>query len=139
MIDIVKNSLPVKVYNFTEAKSVNEDLSKGTVDKQNALSQDTGTDLSVKPKKEQTQKNDTTDQSKRSNFNDLAKKIQSALGEDNLSIEFSLDKDSKQMIMKIIDEKTNVIVQQIPPELALKIARIVANYMESGNITDAKV
>jgi len=139
MIDIVQNSLPVMIYNFTETHAVSDDLSKGALDRQKASSQVAGEDLEVQTKKDTTQKSENKDQSQQANFNDLAKKIQSVLGEENLSIEFSLDKDSKKMIMKVIDENTKEIVQQIPPETALKIARIVANLLDSGKITDAKV
>lgn len=74
-----------------------------------------------------------------SDFNEISEKLKSILGEDNLIINFSLDEDTKKMIMQVIDSKTNEVVQQFPPEIALKVARIVANTLENWNIADAQV
>ena len=73
------------------------------------------------------------------NFDEIGKKLSSLLEQDNVSIEFSLDKETKKMIMKIINNSTQELIQQIPPEIALKIARIVASTIEQGLVADAKV
>ena len=41
--------------------------------------------------------------------------------------------------MKIIDSKTQEIIRQYPPDITLKIARIVAQTLEQGQVTNAKV
>jgi len=43
------------------------------------------------------------------------------------------------MIMQVIDSKTNEVIHQFPPEISLKIARIVANTLENWNFANAKV
>ncbi|MBE2219471.1 MAG: flagellar protein FlaG [Desulfobulbaceae bacterium] len=73
------------------------------------------------------------------NYNDLADKFQDILKDANLAIEFSMDKDLKRMIMKLIDSETNEVVRQLPPDITLKIARIVAGAMGNGSVADAKV
>lgn len=72
-------------------------------------------------------------------FSELASKIKDALKEENVVIEFSLDDDTKRMILKVIDSDTQEIIKQFPPEITLKIARIIANTLESGQVANAKV
>ncbi len=73
------------------------------------------------------------------NYKELADKFQDILKDANLAIEFSMDKDLKRMIMKLVDSETNEVVRQLPPEITLKIARIVAGVMGNGSVADAKV
>lgn len=73
-------------------------------------------------------------------FEKLSDKLNELLKSENLAIEFSIDKDTKKMIMKIIDNNTKEILQQIPPEIAIKIARIVARTLaENSQIADTKI
>lgn len=82
--------------------------------------------------------NKTGENSKKVNYDKLADSLKDFLSDTNLAIEFSIDEKSKKMIMKLVDNKTQEVVQQFPPEIALQVARIVSNSMEK-NITDAKV
>lgn len=66
-------------------------------------------------------------------------KINETLKDENLEIEFSKDEETDRMILKLIDKETQEVVHQYPPEITLKIARIVANSMDEGNITNIKV
>jgi flagellar protein FlaG len=63
-------------------------------------------------------------------------KINEAMKEENLKIEFSKDEETKRMILKLIDKETQEVVHQYPPEITLKIARIVANTLEQGSLTN---
>lgn len=72
-------------------------------------------------------------------FKQLAEKLRNIIDDSNLTIEFSLDKDTKKMIMKVLDSETHEIIRQFPAEITLKIARLVAQNMESGNVTNVKV
>jgi uncharacterized FlaG/YvyC family protein len=74
---------------------------------------------------------------KNADYSSLAKKLESIIGEKNLNFEFSLDKDTHKMIIKVINGDTKEVVQQYPPEVALKIARIVSGNMQSGQVTNA--
>ena len=91
----------------------------------------------LKPKKENNFGKDELD--KQPNFSELAAKLRTFLDQENLAIEFSRDKSTKKMIMKIIDSKTQEIIRQYPPDITLKIARIVAQTLEQGQVTNAKV
>ncbi len=39
------------------------------------------------------------------------------------NLQFSVDKDTKQVVVKVIDAKSGEVVRQIPPESALEMAR----------------
>ncbi len=78
-------------------------------------------------------------ESHQSDFNKIADKLRSVLGENDLAIEFSMDEDLKRMIMKVINSTTQEVVQQFPPDITLKIARIVASTMGTGNVTNATI
>ena len=70
------------------------------------------------------------------NYNDLADKLGKLIDNQNVAIEFRRDDTTKKMIMRLVDTNTKEILNQFPPEITLKIARIVA---ESGQLTNAKV
>lgn len=75
----------------------------------------------------------------RKDFDEFENKINEALQVENLKIEFSKDDESKRMIMRLIDKETQEVVHQYPPDITLKIARIVANTLEQGSLTNAIV
>lgn len=72
-------------------------------------------------------------------YEQIAEKLQSVLKDNDLTLEFSKDKDTNSMILKIIDTSTKEVIRQLPPELTLKIAKIVANMMSTGSVTNARV
>ncbi len=89
---------------------------------------------------EKTQKaTNQEEKGKKVNYEDIQKKLQETLRESNLTIEFSKDKELNKMIIKMIDSDTNEIVRQLPPDVALKIARIVSSNLGSGQIADTKI
>ncbi len=75
----------------------------------------------------------------RPNYKELAAMLQKFLGETDKTIEFSIDEETKKLVMKVIDNKTQEVIQQLPPEVTLKIARIVASTLGNGKLTNAKV
>lgn len=99
-------------------------------------------DLLSKPKQNsdtKTEEKNTEDSSQKVSYGELAKKLHSILGDSNLAIQFTVDKDLNKMIMKIIDNDTHEVIQQIPPDITLKIARIVASTLDKGQVTNATV
>lgn len=72
-------------------------------------------------------------------YKEIVAKLKNFLDEYNQTIEFTLDKETNKMIMRVIDNITKEVIQQFPPEVTLKIARIVASTMETGTVTNAKV
>jgi len=71
-------------------------------------------------------------------FSMLSDRLKEILNEKNLYLKFDKDKESNKMILKIIDTETKEIVQQIPPEISLKIARYIASLDINVNITNFK-
>ncbi|TAL68360.1 MAG: hypothetical protein EPN82_11070 [Bacteroidetes bacterium] len=90
---------------------------------------------SVQSQETQQTKNNKTDLNK-VDFSNLQNKLKEILNEDNLYIKFDKDKDTDKMILKIIDNETKEVVQQIPPEISLKIARYIAVMYDNVNITN---
>ena len=84
-------------------------------------------------------KGDAKETNKSADFSEISSKLHSLLGNDELSVQFSLDKDTKKMIMKVVNSKTKEVVQQFPPEVSLKIARIVTSSLDKGHVTNAKI
>jgi uncharacterized FlaG/YvyC family protein len=73
-----------------------------------------------------------------SNFDKIAGKIKDIIDDDSIDVKFDQDKDTKKYILKIIDKKTNDTIRQYPPEITLKVAKMVTEITEHGAITDAK-
>ena len=59
----------------------------------------------------------------RKELDDAVKKINESLPPSARSLEFSVDDESKQTVVKIIDLSTKEVVRQIPTEEALEIAK----------------
>ncbi len=69
----------------------------------------------------------------------LRRELQELDSARNVALKFSLDKDTKQLILSLIDAKSNEVIRQIPSELALKIVKFFSSKLEAGQVTDAKV
>jgi flagellar protein FlaG len=59
----------------------------------------------------------------REELNAAVKKINASLPASAQSLEFSIDEDSKDIVVKVIDQATKEIVRQIPSKEALEIAK----------------
>ncbi|MCX6148418.1 MAG: flagellar protein FlaG [Candidatus Kapabacteria bacterium] len=73
------------------------------------------------------------------NYSELSRNIKTILDDNRLAIEFTRDTDTKEMIMKIINDETKEVIRQYPAEISLKIARLVAANIDTGKITNAVV
>lgn len=82
---------------------------------------------------------DTKKQTKTIDYDKIAKRLEEIINDENLMIQFTRDDQTKKMIFKLIDAQTKEVVQQIPPEVALKIARYIASTLEDKNVANAKV
>lgn len=100
-----------------------------TASKSNELN--TGENLQKSTQKEE--------KGKKVSYEEFQKKLQETLKDSNLMIEFSQDRELNKMIIKMVDTDTKEIVRQIPPDVALKVARIVSQTFGTGQIADAKV
>ncbi len=75
-----------------------------------------------------------------SDFSELAEKLQRNFGDENVAFEITIDKETSKMILKLVDTKTDEVIRQFPPEITLKIARMIAAYENSnGQLANAKV
>lgn len=55
--------------------------------------------------------------------NNALKQINETLKNLSQSLEFSVDSDSEQVVIKVIDQQTKEVIRQIPTEEALEIAK----------------
>lgn len=72
-------------------------------------------------------------------IDELNKELNSFLEGNKLNAEFKFEKESNQLVMKLIDNETKEVVRQVPPEFMLKIARLISSQLEGGALADAKV
>jgi flagellar protein FlaG len=72
------------------------------------------------------------------NIREFAGELSEYVGDKNLALEFSKDDETQKMVMKLVNGETKEVVKQFPPEISLKIARILSQ-SQSGNLANAKV
>jgi flagellar protein FlaG len=65
----------------------------------------------------------------REQVKDAVKQINQAMRANDQALEFSIDEDSKETIVKIVDRKTREVVRQIPSPEALEIAKSLDKMM----------
>jgi len=61
----------------------------------------------------------------RAEVSDALKKINDAMLASSQSLEFSIDEDSKHIVVKVIDQDTKEVVRQMPSKEALEIAKSI--------------
>ena len=71
-------------------------------------------------------------------YDALANKLKEILNDESVEIKFDKDDQTKQMVMKLVDKDTQKTVKQYPPEITIKIARMVSDFIDHGAITNAK-
>jgi flagellar protein FlaG len=59
------------------------------------------------------------------------KKMNDAMTSSSQSLQFSIDEDSKDIVVKVIDQSTKEVVRQIPSKEALQIAKSI-DKMQQG-------
>ncbi len=72
------------------------------------------------------------------NYDVLKDKLKEIMADESLDIQFAKDEDSNKMIMRLVDLETKETIKQFPPEITLKIARMVAASSEQGILSNAK-
>lgn len=71
--------------------------------------------------------------------NTLENEISKVLDDNSLVAQFSTDKDTDKLILKIINKDTDEVVRQYPPESSLKIARIVDKLIKDNSLADVHI
>lgn len=56
--------------------------------------------------------------------------INKAMKQSNANIEFSIDKDTKQQIIKVVESQTGEVIRQFPSEEILAISRAIDHMQE---------
>ena len=56
---------------------------------------------------------------------DAVKKLNEAMPQSAQSLQFEIDEDSKEIVVKIIDQSTKEVVRQMPSEEALEMAKAI--------------
>jgi uncharacterized FlaG/YvyC family protein len=138
MIGPITNAFPVDTSTKFEDKQPS--LSSFTKELKDAVQSKAETiEKNDKALKEVNKNEESSSKDLKVDFKNLSDQLKNILQDKNLSLEFTLDKDTKKMVMRIINESTKEVIQQFPDEVALKIARIVSSTMELGTITNVKV
>jgi uncharacterized FlaG/YvyC family protein len=81
---------------------------------------------------------DQSSQDVSGSLQNFAEELSQYVDDPNLSLEFSKDTETEQMIMRLVNGDTREVVKQFPPEISLKIARILSQ-QSNGSLADAKV
>jgi len=85
-------------------------------------------------KKESEQKKQKPD------FNKLSERLQTIFNSPDTALRFSIDNDTKKIILKIVNSATNEVLQQIPSELALQLSKFISSTLEQqGQVTDSTI
>ncbi|MBS1538937.1 MAG: flagellar protein FlaG [Bacteroidetes bacterium] len=78
--------------------------------------------------------------SRKGDFTKLSENLQQIFNTPDTALRFSIDKDTKKIILKIVNSKTNEVVQQIPTEVAMKLSQYIASTLEQqGKVTDSLI
>jgi flagellar protein FlaG len=64
-----------------------------------------------------------TSPASREDLSSAVKKLNESMQASSQSLEFSIDEDSKDIVVKVIDQNTKEVVRQMPSEEALHIAK----------------
>ena len=51
-------------------------------------------------------------------------KLKDVLAENNITLKFSQDSETKELVVELVDDKTGEAIRQIPSEISLKLAAI---------------
>lgn len=68
--------------------------------------------------------------------NENLEQLKSVLAENNITLQFSQDNDTKQLVVKLVDDKTGEAIRQIPSEISLKLAAVFVKM--KGQFVDTK-
>jgi flagellar protein FlaG len=92
---------------------------------------------SVKEQKKTEEKKEQYTEIDKSNFDKQADKLNQVMDLFNYSIRFTLDDESKRMVVKVVNSETDEVVRQIPPKEMLQLMNRLDQVV--GVILDEKV
>lgn len=121
------------IANISTLLSQGQDFLEASVERERYASQNSASVETVSAEEESSSRQEVSE-----NIRDFAEELSQYVGDKNLALEFSKDDETQKMIMKLVNGETREVVKQFPPEISLKIARILSQ-SQSGNIANAKV
>ncbi|MBS1792366.1 MAG: flagellar protein FlaG [Acidobacteria bacterium] len=92
-------------------------------------------EFNVEPKEKKTEKPETTEPKTVDKTENL-EKLKDILAEHNITLKFSQDSDTKELVVELVDDKTGEAVRQIPSQISLKLAAIFVKMQ--GQFVDKK-
>ena len=114
------------------SKDIKEELQKTIrpIDSAKTEKSDKKPDISKVDKTEKTaEEKEASEQA----LGDAVKQLNSYVQSINRNLEFNIDKDSGQTVVKVIDAETDEMIRQIPNEEALKIAKQLDISLKDGS------
>jgi flagellar protein FlaG len=91
------------------------------------------TEFAIEPKDRKT-KPELTEQKVEKTEN--IEKLQNILAEHSVTLKFSQDNDTKELVVELVDDKTGEAIRQIPSQISLKLAAIFVKMQ--GQFIDKK-
>jgi len=123
MISNISQVVSVPVTQTRDAAPVSAPPAKGAV-------VEGSSQVSVQTSGNQGTQNGGTDSQLAAAIDKLNSKVQNL----NRNLEFSLDKDSGEVVVRVVDAKTRELISQIPRKEALQIARDIEQYLQDHHI-----
>lgn len=64
--------------------------------------------------------------------------INNAMRQSNSNVEFSIDKDTRHQVIKVVESKTGEVIRQFPSEEVLAISRAIDKMQQQGLLLNNK-
>lgn len=73
-------------------------------------------------------------------FSAVLDMLHSVIEQEHIELEFIVDEATQKLVLRVLDAETKQVLQQIPPEIALRIARFVMEFLQrnGGGIADVR-
>ncbi len=85
------------------------------------------------------QSKDTEHEGSALDFSTLIATLQSMVASEDVELEFVIDEATQKLVLRIRNAQTKEILQQIPPDIALRIARFVMELLQrEGIVADVR-
>jgi uncharacterized FlaG/YvyC family protein len=89
-----------------------------------------------KPKEVKIEKSKTETSNTKTDNKENLDQLKNVLAENNINLEFSQDNETKQLVVKLVDNVTGEAIRQIPTEISLKLAAVFVKM--KGQFVDTK-
>jgi|GEM_PF-1047357 len=139
MVNAIQDLPPIALASGTNFQPLFKEASSEPKEKKPKGVQKSADNIVMNKAVDDLKNNKESDKNVQADYSKLTEKLQNLITNENLNLEFSVDKETKKMVIKVVDSKTKEVVRQYPPDVTLKIARFVASTLENGNVTNARI